>query len=129
MHKHFPLYVSTFYLSTKPPLLSLIKTEQLGTSLFSSLVLFNCVISIYVMIYTALSVHTKYSLWSTWCHITRLTILHYYCHLSLCFEEGYYCCLLFFQNCKLIVYAILLLKLFFCKEFYTFKLLLYLHWY
>lgn len=51
---------------------------------------------------------------------------HY--HLSLQFGKSYYCCLLFFQNFKLVVYAILLWRLFFCKRFYAFKLLPYLYY-
>ena len=51
-----------------------------------------------------------------------------HCHPDLQFGRSYCRCLLFFYNCKLIAYAILLLGLFFCKRLYIFKLLLHLHW-
>ncbi len=46
-----------------------------------------------------------------------------HCRLNIWFEVGYCCCLLFFQNSKLVVYPVLLLRLLFCELFYTFKLL------
>lgn len=44
-----------------------------------------------------------------------------HCHLDLQFRESYYYCLLFFYNCKLLTYTILLLGLYFCKKLYAFE--------
>lgn len=46
-----------------------------------------------------------------------------YHRLGLRFRGSYCRYLLFFYNCKFVVYAILLLGLIFCKKFYAFKLL------
>lgn len=52
-----------------------------------------------------------------------------YCHSDLRLRGSYYYYLLFFQNCKLVIYTILLLELGFCKGLYAFQLLSYLYWY
>lgn len=58
---------------------------------------------------------------------TRFFASHH-CRSNLQCRKSYCCCLLFFYKYKLVVYAILLLKLLFCKKFYIFEFLSYLHW-
>lgn len=50
----------------------------------------------------------------------------HYCYSNLQLKKSYYGCLLFFSNCKFVIYTILLLKLLFCKELYAFEFLPYL---